>query len=308
MDFLKQAYIGLNDGWRYAVGIILVIAGYGIFGQIPMMTALGIQVDKGIVTPAELKAFGDTNDFKLIDISSNLGFLLMICIFAFAALGMYVALKIHRKTFRDIITARQKFDWKRFFYGFAIWFVLSVLAEYILYMFDNENYKLTFNWESFFPLVIISLFFLPIQTFMEEIFFRGYISQGIYSVTKKPIAALVISTLLFSSVHSMNPEIAKFGFIPMQVYYLSAGFFLAFLAYLDDGLELSIGIHQATNFFGATCVTYEGAVLQTDTIFKMKETNPWLMTFSFLLAAALFLLIAGKKYSWDFSGQSKNIV
>lgn len=52
----------------------------------------------------------------------------------------------------------------------------------------------------------------------------------------------------------------------MQVYYLGAGLFLALLAIADNGLELSIGIHTATNLFGSIVLKYEGSVLQTETL------------------------------------------
>jgi uncharacterized protein len=300
MDFLKQAYNGLNDGGRYAIGILLVILGYGILGQIPLLIATGLAVNSGNVSVQALKEFGETNKFSLIGVSNNVGFLLMLSLFVFAALGMYGALKIHKKNVLDIITVRRPFDWSRFVYATIVWFVIIAIAEMILYSFSPDNYTATINLKAFLPLVIISLLLIPIQSGMEEIFFRGYINQGIYLITKKPMYGIIASTVFFSFVHSMNPEIEKFGFIPMQLYYLTAGFFLAFLAYLDNGLELSIGIHSATNIFGATCVTYEGAVLQTDTLFKMKETNPWLMTFTFVLTAVVFFVIAMKKYKWNF--------
>ncbi len=299
MDFLKQAFTGLNDSWRYVAGIMLVIIGYGFIGQIPLLSVMGLGVNLGQISPSDLANFNKTNNFSYLHISSNVGFVLMISFFIFAALGLYLAVKLHKKNVLDIITVRRPFDWKRFFFATSLWFAFTLLVEFVLYMFDKENYRATFNWSAFLPLVLISILLLPIQTAVEEIFFRGYILQGVYSTSKSPMWAILISTLFFSMVHSLNPEIEKFGFFTMQVYYITAGLFLAFVCYLDNGLELGIGIHTATNIFGATCVTYEGAVLQTETLYKMKETNPWLMILSFLLAASFFLILAGRKYGWE---------
>lgn len=308
MDFLKQAYNGLNDWWHYTIGIVLVVIGYGLIGQLPLLAVIGLGVNDGTITTSDLHLFEKTNNFTHLHISNNAGFLLMLCLFVFAALGLYLAVRLHGKKPLDIITARRPFDWNRFLYGAVIWMGFTVFAELMLYLFDQENYVVTINWSAFIPLLIISLVLLPIQTATEEVFFRGYLNQGIFLLSKSPIIGIVLSTLLFSMVHSMNPEIEKFGFFTMQVYYISAGLFLALLCFLDNGLELSIGIHTATNIFGATCVTYEGAVLQTDTLFKIKETNPWLMTLTFILAAALFLNIAGKKYGWNLSESIKTLL
>jgi uncharacterized protein len=308
MDFLKQVYNGLNDWWHYFLGITLVLIGYAVIGQLPLLAVIGLGVRDGSIVPNDLYQFEKTNNFAHLHVSNNTGFLVMLCLFIFAALGLYLAVKLHGKKPLDIITIRRPFDWNRFFYGAAIWMGFTIFAELILYLFDQQNYVMTINWAAFIPLLVISFVLLPIQTATEEIFFRGYLNQGMFLLFKSPIISIVLSTVLFSMVHSMNPEIEKFGFFTMQVYYISAGLFLALLCFLDNGLELSIGIHTATNIFGATCVTYEGAVLQTDTLFKIKETNPWLMTFSFLLAAALFLMIAGKKYGWNIGESIKTLL
>ncbi|MBK8112365.1 MAG: hypothetical protein IPK46_19645 [Saprospiraceae bacterium] len=85
----------------------------------------------------------------------------------------------------------------------------------------------------------------------------------------------------------------------MQVYYLGAGLFLALLAIADNGLELSIGIHTATNLFGSIILKYEGSVLQTETLFEQKMVNPWPMTISFYLCAIVSWWVLSKKYGFS---------
>jgi len=85
----------------------------------------------------------------------------------------------------------------------------------------------------------------------------------------------------------------------MQLYYIIAGLFLALITVLDDGLELALGVHAATNIAGATLFTYKGSVLQTDSLFITEEIKPWLMTLSFVVGSIIFIYICTKKYNWS---------
>ena len=52
------------------------------------------------------------------------------------------------------------------------------------------------------------------------------------------------------------------------------------------------------NIFGVTMVSYEGSVLQTDTLAKTATINPWLMIAVFYSCAAIFIYYCHKKYNW----------
>jgi hypothetical protein len=151
---------------------------------------------------------------------------------------------------------------------------------------------------SFLFLILITFTLLPIQTSFEEFLFRGYFMQAFGSLARNKWIALIISTILFAGVHSMNPEIAEYGFWNMLPYYLIAGLFLGYITIMDNGLELALGVHAATNMFGSLFVTYEGAALQTGTLFKTTEVNPLLLSFVFLVLSIIFILFASKKFNW----------
>ncbi len=109
---------------------------------------------------------------------------------------------------------------------------------------------------------------------------------------------LIMTSLLFGLIHSANPEIEKFGFGIMQFYYISAGLLLGIMTIMDDGLELALGTHAATNFASAVFVGYDGGALKTESIFVSHALNTELMTGLFLLLGAIFLFILSKKYNW----------
>lgn len=301
MEFLRRFRVGFNDWFYYLIGVVLVVLGYGIIGQLPLLMVLYQSIEKHNLGTDALKKFEETTDFSLVNISPNLGFLLMVLIFVGAMAGLYFACRIQKKRLIDITTSRVNFDYKRFFYGFGIWIVLTVIIEIIAYAIEPENYQFSFNAGDFVFLFLITVLLLPVQTTFEELFFRGYLNQSFFAASKIPIVGIVVTTLLFSIVHSANPEIDKFGFFPMQLYYIGAGLFLALVAYFDDGLELSIGIHTATNVYGALCIKYEGSVLQTNALWSMKNINVYYMVFAFYISAIIFFYLAAKKYNWQLN-------
>ena len=54
-------------------------------------------------------------------------------------------------------------------------------------------------------------------------------------------------------------------------YYFISAVFLGFITVVDQGLEQAIGIHAATNIYGAVIVGYQGAILQTDCLWMTKD-------------------------------------
>ena len=77
---------------------------------------------------------------------------------------------------------------------------------------------------------------------------------------------------------------------------------------MDDSLELALGVHFATNFYGAVFLSYEGSALQTDTIFKSGEVNPNLMLIILVVMSIIFLYLCSRKYNWEsFSKLTENI-
>jgi membrane protease YdiL (CAAX protease family) len=296
-SFFNLAYKGNNEWWNYLTTIFLVIAGY-FLGQVPLSLVQLSKIDKLGLGNETFEEFATTMDFSLFEIDKNLGLFLMILIFVFATAGLWLGLKLQGKKFLNIITPHSSINWKKIGFGFIVWFGLTFFFELIMYLIDPSGYSFQFNPERFLILFLICIMMLPIQTSFEEFFFRGYLMQGFSLISKNKWVPLILSTLLFAAVHGTNPEIEKYGFLTMQVYYITAGFVLGIIIIMDDGLELALGIHAATNFYGATMVTYEGSVLQTDSLVKSASVNPLLLNTFFILMSIIFLYLSYRKYNW----------
>ena len=296
---LNQSFKGLNELWRYLIGILIVFCFY-FLGQLPLYGIVFWKFSSDTSLGEEALAQFESNlDFEMLGLNKNIGFLLLILMFGFALFGLYLVVKyLHKKDLKTYITSNERIDFRKIFFGFGLWMIISVLLEAISYLLSPETYSFRWIPDSFIPLLIISIVFLPIQTSFEELFFRGYIMQGITFFAKNKWLPILLSSIFFGLVHGTNPEVAKYGFWTMQFYYIIAGLFLALITVLDDGLELALGVHAATNIFGATLFTYEGSVLQTDSLFISNEVKPWLMISGFIIGASIFIFVCFKKYAW----------
>ena len=224
----------------------------------------------------------------------------MLLMFIFAFLGLMIMLRVHGKTLIELITPKKKINFRKILFGFTVWLLIAVVLEVVVYLINPEGYLFEFKPLSFIILLLISIVILPIQTSFEELFFRGYIMQGAVNFYPYKWFGLLVSTLFFAFVHGANPEVSEYGVTPMMIYYLIAGLFFGVITILDNSLELALGLHWATNLFGALFLSYKGSVLQTDSLFKSDLVNPWIMCAFFIVAALIFIYICWNKYNWTF--------
>jgi membrane protease YdiL (CAAX protease family) len=298
--YFKKATSGDNSILWYILGFITIVFAY-MLGQIPLLLVQSYKVesDKSIGT-ADVQKFLETMDFTLLNIDKNVGLILMITVFIFAFLALMLVVKyFHKRPFKFLITPNKNIKYKKILWAFGFWFVMGVIFEGIIALIYPETYYLNFKPLSWIFLLLICLVLLPIQTSFEELFLRGYLMPGISYFTKDKLIPLIITSILFGLIHGMNPEVEKFGFWTMQFYYIGAGLFLGLITILDDSLELALGVHAATNVFGAAFFSYDGSVLQTDSIVKSSDINPYLMIATFMFAAGIFIFVCNKKYKWN---------
>ena len=69
---------------------------------------------------------------------------------------------------------------------------------------------------------------------------------------------------------------------------------------MDDGLELSLGLHAAQNLIAVLLLTADWTVLQTESILKY-TADPEIRTVDLLISLSLYLIVLivfARKYSW----------
>lgn len=289
--YLKQAFKGKNSVVHYIISTLIIILSTQIIGVIPL---LSVALSKGI----SLNEIINNSSPK---ISQNLSLILQLFPFVIGCFALWICVRfIHRKRFKDVLTSRYSFDFKRFITGGIIWGVLLLLMIIPEIFSSNSTLVLNYNPQQFYWLVLICILVLPFQTSLEELLFRGYYMQATAVSAKNRWLPLIVTSIIFGLLHSTNPEVAKFGFWVAMPNYIITGFILGIAAIMDDGLELPLGMHFANNFLGAILMTSKDSALQTPALFV--DSNPTMTstdTLVSLFSGVIFLFICSKIYKWD---------
>lgn len=296
MSFVSNAFIGHNTFVRYLGGVLIVIFASQVIGAIPLAVAMAVKIYSG---GGELNLENPT-DLSGLGINQNLNLVLLLIPFIVGLFGIWLAVKLlNGRTLKQTITGRSEFAWKRFYSAAGIWLVLLILMGIINYALDPDNFEWNFQADKFFVLVLIALFLLPLQTTFEEVFFRGYLMQGILVGFRNRGVALISTTLIFGLLHLFNPEIKEFGVALALPQYLILGLILGIATLMDDGLELALGVHAMNNVFLAIFITFDASALQTPALFSIKEIDPLVDLIELFIGSLLFIFWASRRYKWS---------
>ncbi len=295
--YIEQAFKVRHEWWRYLLGVVIAIAGIFMF-SVPHAAAIAIKQFKGEVDASKLE---DINYIMSL-FDSNINLILILLPFIGGLICLLLAVKyLHNQSLVQLTTSREKIDWKRFWFVFLFWGIISsglMLADYFM---SPDDYVVNFSLKPFLVLCLIAIIMVPLQTSFEEYLFRGYLMQGLGVLTKRRWVPLIVTSLVFGSLHIANPEVEKLGYIIM-VYYIGTGLFLGIMALMDEGIEQSLGFHAANNLFTALLVTADWTAFQTHSVLKdiSDPTKPGFMEIfmPLLFLFPLLLLIFSKIYKW----------
>ena len=293
--YIAQAFNVLHDSWRYVVGLVITFVAWQLVGAIPLVIVLGVKAIGTGKMPTDIPQMAEL-------LGSNLFLFLMLLSFVIGFVGLLISTKLlHKQSFTHLTTSRKKIDWKRFWFVFILWGVVSSSFVLLDYYLTPEDYLLNFELQPFLILCVIAILLVPIQTSFEEYLFRGYLMQGLGVILKNKWAPLIITSVCFGLLHIFNPEVDKLGYTIM-IYYIGTGLFLGIMTLMDDGLELALGFHAANNLFTALLVTADWTAFQTDSILTdLSDPDKMGIAEIFVPVFVIFpilLFILSKKYKW----------
>ncbi|MBA2611989.1 MAG: CPBP family intramembrane metalloprotease [Bacteroidetes bacterium] len=296
---LSGLVTGYNAFWMYAFTLILLIIGYVAFGSLLTIPLISRAMENGITLLQLRENANILFDSNIVKLDRNIILLIQFGLFVFAALGFLLGLKyLHKKTFTSILTGYQKFRFKRFAFAFTVWAVLLMVVVVVDYISDPANVTINFNLPGFLISLLLMLVFMPIQTGIEEVIFRGYLIQGLAQVFKNGLAPLIITSFLFGLAHMSNPEVQAYGWPIMLAYFVFFALFMGALTLLDEGLELAFGIHFANNLISSVLISEPNSVIKTYSIFETKSGNPYVEIVLWFCMAAITFGILWTKYRW----------
>ena len=299
MNYIQQAFKGQHQWWHYLIGFVIILIAWQFIGSLPLLIALIMAMMKsgnGLQNmPSEISELTNL-------LGQNTFLTLMLVSFLIGLIGLFFVIKvIHKQTILSLTTARDKIDWKRIWFAFFFWGIISSAMVVLDYYLQPEGYVWNFDLQKFLILAVIAIVLLPFQTSFEEYLFRGYLMQGIGVLAKNKWLPLVITSVIFGVMHIANPEVEKLGYVIM-VYYIGTGFFLGIITLMDEGMELALGFHAANNLFTALLVTADWTALQTDSVLK-DISDPSVMGIGEIFVPVfivfpILIFIFTKMYGW----------
>lgn len=291
--YIEEGYKGNHESWRYVVGVLIIFIGWQVIGAIPLLAVLIVKSLGGETLPMDVRGMSDL-------LGSNLFLFLMLFSFAFGLVATFITTRfLHKQTLVSLTTSRDKIDWKRVFFAFGLWALVTVVIMGIDLYWSPGDYEFNFELRPFIILCLIAIVMIPFQTSFEEYFMRGYLMQGIGIMAGKRWVPLVITSLIFGLLHLFNPEVEKLGY-GIMVYYIGTGFFLGILTLMDEGLELAIGFHAANNLLTALLVTADWTAFQTHSLYRdiSEPELGWDVFVPVLVIYPILLFVFSKKYGW----------
>jgi uncharacterized protein len=212
--------------------------------------------------------------------------------FVVSLIALWLCVKyIHQRNPLTMISPTAVVNWERVLKSGGLWLFCSVVVELVTYLLFPDKYRLSLNWADFLPSLVIGLLLIPLQTSFEELFFRGYLMQGIGSWNLW--AGIAITSVLFGLAHSFNDEVEAVGSLRIaMIYYIGVGLFFSLLAVYDKTLELPLGIHAANNIYAFLIVGYPSSSMPSATIWMTTELNFPLMIGQWVVALVIYLLLA----------------
>ena len=295
--FIEQVYKAHHEWWRYILGILIVGAGV-VIGQIPLTIAILWE------TGFEFIEMTEGEMMKVLE--SNLFFFLLLLSFAAGLGALLLAIRyLHNQPILEATTSRRKMDWGRFFFGFGLIGLFTVITVAVDYASNPQDFLWNFDFVPFAILLLIALVMVPLQTSFEEYLFRGYLMQGLGVMAGNRWVPLVVTSVIFGGLHFFNPEVTKMGNIIM-VYYIGTGFLFGIMTLMDEGMELALGFHAGNNLIGALLVTADWTAFQTNSLLKdISDPTAGLdVLFPIFVIYPLFLFIMAKMYNWtDWKGK-----
>ena len=295
MNYIQQAYKGKKEWYHWMLTLFVVFVGWQFVGVIPLFVVASMHSASMSELVNSVK-----DNFMTLGIDNNLFLFLMILMFIFGLISLFVSVKfIHKRNFTALVTSRESIDWKRFWFGFILWGIIAAVVIILGIFISPENYVWNFKPVPFFTLLAVSFLFLPFQTSFEELLFRGYFMQGIGILARNRWLPLILTSVCFGLLHAANPEVQKLGSISM-VFYIGTGLFYGMTTLMDEGTELSLGLHAVNNIIAAIFVTTNWTVFQTDALYvdTSEPSVGWEMFFPVFVLYPLMLFIFSRKYGW----------
>ena len=290
-DIMTESLPRIKSGWLRAT--LFFIASF-ITSQI--FAGIGLVL---IMLASGFDLAALTNQEQIMEELNRINFFLALKIIEFLAVMLCVWLFVRfidRKPLASIGLNLKGYE-NDLYLGLALGAGLIAIGFFILFILGYVSID-----QFSFPIGSIILYFIlfVVVSFHEEIMMRGYVLNNLMQSMNRYVA-LSISSIVFMSIHLLNPNI---NFLAALNLFL-AGIVLGIYYIHKSNLWLPIGMHLTWNFFQGPVFGFEVSGIESESIIKQSVTGNEIITggsFGFegsilaTIAIVLMILYLDKKY------------
>jgi uncharacterized protein len=273
--FLQLGRLGRTSWRRHLAAVATILGSWLVLGGVATVV-----VQRAVAGP-DLANWdpGSLGGYLVVNAS-------LLCLLA----GVAVAVRsVHRRPVRSLVTPRRSIDVRRVLQGFAVFTALLGATRGVQALWRPEELALSgdpHRWLVWAPVVLV---LTPLAAAAEELVFRGYALQALGLLTRRTWVLVVVSAVLFTAPHALNPELLA---NPLAAgTYLLAGALLAVVTLRDNRLELALGVHAANNVFVVLVVNHPHSSLPSPAIWSTTALTPAYDLVTQVLAAVVFCLL-----------------
>lgn len=153
----------------------------------------------------------------------------------------FLIVKKDRHILKALWTAPKGNNIKYLGIGFLIGFGLNIICAIVAVL----NKDISLHYDSFNFIKLLLLFVAVfIQSSAEEMVCRGFIFQRLRRGYRHPAVAIILNSLLFTSMHLFNPGASVISMTAV----LAAGLLFSLMVYYMDSIWCAMAAHTAWNF------------------------------------------------------------
>lgn len=225
-----------------------------------------------------------------------LGFIQCLCMI----LAVWLFWKLlDKKPISEIGLINIKKGYKDLFKGLAFGSISMILVFIILITSGNISLQNPLSSPNFNISLLIQFVFFIFVGINEEMFSRGY-CMTVLKQTGNTWVVLIVSSIIFSALHSLNPSMSILSYINLFL----VGLLFAYMFLRSNNLWLPIGYHITWNYFQGNIFGFQVSGQSTGSLYKLNTPAKNIITGGgFGPEGGLvvsFIIILGFIYMWKF--------
>jgi membrane protease YdiL (CAAX protease family) len=163
--------------------------------------------------------------------------------------SVWVAARLQAQRLTDFIWLEGTFRWSHFWRMAAAFWLVLLMSSPILFLFYADD--VVFRPGAFANPVFLaaSIAVIAVQTFGEELVFRGYLFRVWGGLLLRPVLTAVLWAVAFALLHVDNPDV-RIDPVPALLSLILFALFAQWLVSRTGALDAAWGLHFATNISG----------------------------------------------------------